>query len=286
VIRPFRSEVERYGDYSKAGEFVYGHPFLWGSKRTGPDLHRIGGKYPDSWHALHFKDPQATSPGSIMPGYPWLFEIELDDPLIGAKVAAMRTLGVPYEDGYEMQAKSDMTAQARTIAANLAESGMEVAADRQIIALIGYLQRLGTDIRGDAAYVAELEALMTKIEQGPGFEGAQLLVADADLGVGKAIFESPRNLCYTCHRSDLGGQVGPNLTDDYWMHGCTVAEIMTNIKRGFQQKGMLPYGSGKTLTELELQQVASYLISRQGSNPANPKAPDPARARLCEAQTW
>jgi cytochrome c oxidase cbb3-type subunit I/II len=286
MIRPFRSEVARYGDYSKAGEFVYDHPFLWGSKRTGPDLHRIGGKYPDSWHALHMKDPQATSPGSIMPGYPWLFERRLDDSLTGAKVAAMRTLGVPYEDGYETQAVADLRAQAQTIAANLIESGMEVAADRQIIALIGYLQRLGTDIRGDAEYVAEFETLMTKIDQGPGYEGVQLLVEAADLAAGKAAFESPRNLCYTCHRNDLGGQVGPNLTDNYWMHGCTVAEIMGNIKSGFLQKGMLPYGSGKSLTELELQQVASYLISMQGSNPANAKAPDSARDSLCEAQTW
>ncbi len=286
MIRPFRSEVERYGDYSKAGEFVYDHPFLWGSKRTGPDLHRIGGKYPDSWHALHMQDPQATSPGSIMPAYPWLFENQLDDSLIEAKIAAMRTLGVPYEDGYEMQAAADLKAQAQTIAANLSESGMVVPADRQIVALIGYLQRLGTDIRGDAEYMAELEALMTKIEQGPGFEGAQLLVEEMDLAAGKEIFQSQRSLCYTCHRLDLGGQVGPNLTDNYWLHGCTVAEIMSNVKSGFQQKGMLPYGSGKSLTEQQLQQVASYLISQQGSNPARAKGADPSRASLCEAQTW
>ena len=73
MIRPMRAETERYGDYSKPGEFVYDHPFLWGSKRTGPDLHRVGGKYPDSWHFLHMKDPRATSPGSIMPGYPWMY---------------------------------------------------------------------------------------------------------------------------------------------------------------------------------------------------------------------
>ncbi|MDA0335820.1 MAG: c-type cytochrome [bacterium] len=107
-----------------------------------------------------------------------------------------------------------------------------------------------------------------------------------DLAAGKAIYQSQRNLCYTCHRNDLGGQVGPNLTDNYWLHGCTVAEIMSNIKSGFQQKGMLPYGSGKSLTEEQLQQVASYLISQQGSNPAKPKAADSTRASLCEAQTW
>ena len=81
MIRPFRSETERYGEYSKAGEFVYDHPFLWGSKRTGPDLHRIGGKYPDAWHYNHMEDPRSTSPGSIMPRYPWLLTQKLDTDL-------------------------------------------------------------------------------------------------------------------------------------------------------------------------------------------------------------
>ena len=286
MIRPFRSEVERYGDYSKAGEFVYDHPFLWGSKRTGPDLHRIGGKYPHSWHALHMKDPQATSPGSIMPAYPWLFETTVDRDMTAAKIGAMRTLGVPYEEGYEAQIAGDMALQAGAIVDDLATSGMEVAPESEIVALIAYLQRLGTDIRGDAQYVANLEAMMTKIEQGPGYEGAVLLVDDADIAAGQVIFNSQRSLCYTCHRTDLGGQVGPDLTDTHWMHGCTVAEIMTNIKKGFQQKGMLPYGSGKSLTELELHQTASFILSRQGSTPPNAKVADTSRASECEAQTW
>ncbi|MBT7860864.1 MAG: cytochrome-c oxidase, cbb3-type subunit I [Gemmatimonadetes bacterium] len=286
MIRPFRSEVERYGDYSKAGEFVYDHPFLWGSKRTGPDLHRIGGKYPDSWHALHMKDPQATSPGSIMPAYPWLFEHEYDASLIAAKISAMQTLGVPYEEGYEDRAAADMQQQAEGIASGLTESGMEVSPGSKLVALVAYLQRLGTDIKTDAAYVAQFEAMMTKVQTGPGFEGARLLNDTADIAAGQAIFNEQRNLCYTCHRSDLGGQVGPNLTDGQWLHGCTVAEIMANIKSGFQMKGMLPYGSGKSLTEQELQQVTSFIISLQGSNPANPKAVDPERASPCEAQTW
>ena len=286
MIRPFRSEVERYGDYSKPGEFVYDHPFLWGSKRTGPDLHRIGGKYPDSWHALHMKDPQSTSPGSIMPAYPWLFDTTVDASVTGAKVAAMRTLGVPYEDGYEARAADDMATQADALATRLADSGMDVAPNSEIVALIAYLQRLGTDIKTDAVYVEALEALMTKIEQGPGFEGARLFADAADAAAGKSIFENDRNLCYTCHRRDLGGRIGPNLTDGHWLHGCTVAEIMTNIKNGFSQKGMLPYGSGKSLTEVELQQVASYIISMQGTDPANPKPTDLTRASLCQAQTW
>lgn len=147
MIRPFRSETERYGEYAKAGEFVYDHPFLWGSKRTGPDLLRLGGKYPDSWHYHHMLDPESMSPGSIMPPYPWLFEKELDDSNIAAKIAAMRTLGVPYPEGYEAQAQDDLQKQARQIADNLKNSGIEVKEDKEIIALIAYLQRLGTDIK-------------------------------------------------------------------------------------------------------------------------------------------
>ena len=99
MVRPFRDEVARYGEYSKAGEFIYDHPFQWGSKRTGPDLAREGGKYPDSWHYNHMLDPQSMSPGSIMPSYPWLFEDEIDTCVTPAKITAMQRLGVPYEKG-------------------------------------------------------------------------------------------------------------------------------------------------------------------------------------------
>ncbi|HCX22389.1 MAG TPA: cytochrome C oxidase Cbb3, partial [Cytophagales bacterium] len=100
MIRPFRSETERYGEYAKAGEFIYDHPFQWGSKRTGPDLLRVGGKYPHSWHYYHMLDPTSMSPGSIMPRYPWLFEQNWDKELTPAKIEAMQTLGVPYEEGF------------------------------------------------------------------------------------------------------------------------------------------------------------------------------------------
>ncbi len=146
-VRPFRSETERYGEYSKAGEYVYDHPFLWGSKRTGPDLHRIGGKYPDAWHYSHMKDPSSMSPGSLMPTYPWLITHELDNSSLRRKISVMRTLGVPYPDGYEEQAALDLAQQAQLITARLREAKIEVDSDREIIALIAYLQRLGTDIR-------------------------------------------------------------------------------------------------------------------------------------------
>lgn len=147
MVRPFRSETERYGEYAKAGEFVYDHPFLWGSKRTGPDLLRVGGKYSDSWHYNHMLDPTSMSPGSIMPPYPWMFDQEWDKKYLGAKIKAMRTLGVPYAEGYENQALADAEKQAEEIASNLRNNGIDVASNKEIIALIAYLQRLGTDIQ-------------------------------------------------------------------------------------------------------------------------------------------
>jgi cytochrome c oxidase cbb3-type subunit I/II len=146
MVRPMRSETARYGEYSKAGEFVYDHPFLWGSKRTGPDLHREGGKYPDSWHFVHMKEPRATSPNSIMPGYGWLYDAALDASHIEGKIITLRRLGVPYPEGYERQAEADLHRQAATLAGALTKGGVPANADREIIALIAYLQRLGTDI--------------------------------------------------------------------------------------------------------------------------------------------
>ncbi len=148
MIRPFRSETERYGEYSKAGEFVYDHPHLWGSKRTGPDLQRQGGKYPDAWHYNHMEDPSSMSPGSIMPTYAWLLENSLDTTSTIPKINAMRKIGVPYEKGYEYQANRDLAIQASKIVGTLKESGIKTSGDKEIIALIAYLQRLGTDIKG------------------------------------------------------------------------------------------------------------------------------------------
>ncbi|RZM29340.1 MAG: cytochrome-c oxidase, cbb3-type subunit I [Pedobacter sp.] len=147
MIRPFRSETERYGEYSKAGEFVYDHPHLWGSKRTGPDLAREGGKYSNAWHFNHLLDPQTMSPGSIMPAYEWLITQELDTTTTRAKINAMRTLGVPYEPGYENKANADLDKQAKAIAEDLKQNKVQIKSDREIIAIIAYLQRLGTDIK-------------------------------------------------------------------------------------------------------------------------------------------
>ncbi|WP_079702263.1 cytochrome-c oxidase, cbb3-type subunit I [Daejeonella lutea] len=147
MVRPFRSETERYGDYSKAGEFVYDHPFLWGSKRTGPDLHRTGGKYSDAWHFNHMLDPTTMSPGSIMPAYPWLIDQKLDTTTTISKINAMRSLGVPYAENYEKIANRDLNTQASNISENLKKDNIKIKNDREIIAVIAYLQRLGTDIK-------------------------------------------------------------------------------------------------------------------------------------------
>lgn len=147
LVRPFRSETERYGEYSKAGEYVYDHPFLWGSKRTGPDLHRIGGKYPNMWHYLHMENPESMSPNSLMPSYPWLITDDLDISDTKKKINVMRSIGVPYDEGYEDVANEDLVAQAEEIALDLQENGIPAEPQKEIIALIAYLQRLGTDIK-------------------------------------------------------------------------------------------------------------------------------------------
>ena len=147
MVRPFRSETERYGEYSKAGEFVYDHPFQWGSKRTGPDLHRQGGKYPNVWHYHHMIDPTIMSPGSIMPSYAFMAENELDITSTPAKIRAMQTLGVPYPEGYDVKANDDLTKQAKSIADDLKKNKVSIDSNKELIAIIAYLQRLGTDIK-------------------------------------------------------------------------------------------------------------------------------------------
>jgi cytochrome c oxidase cbb3-type subunit I/II len=160
MIRPFRSETERYGEYSKAGEFVYDHPFLWGSKRTGPDLHRVGGKYPDAWHFRHLENPRSTSPGSIMPNYLWLLSQKLDTGVAADRMRALRKVGVPYTDQEIKDAPKSIAAQSQQVVANLATGSITNApAEREIIAVIAYLQRLGTDIK--AAPAATTNAVTT-----------------------------------------------------------------------------------------------------------------------------
>ena len=129
MIRPFRAETERYGHYSVAGEFVYDHPFQWGSKRTGPDLARVGGRYSDDWHRVHLINPRDVVPESNMPGFPWLAENPLDGTVTGKKMEVLRTLGVPYTDD------------------DIAGAQAAVAGKTEMDAVIAYLQNLGTVIK-------------------------------------------------------------------------------------------------------------------------------------------
>jgi cytochrome c oxidase cbb3-type subunit 2 len=126
MIRPFRAETLRYGPYSVAGEFVYDHPFQWGSKRTGPDLHRVGGRYSDEWHRVHLSNPRDVVPESNMPAYPWLEKTKVDAGAMGAHMQALRTVGVPYAD------------------ADIAGAAAAVKDKSELEALISYLQVLGT----------------------------------------------------------------------------------------------------------------------------------------------
>jgi cytochrome c oxidase cbb3-type subunit 2 len=132
MIRPFRAEVERYGHYSTAGEFVYDHPFQWGSKRTGPDLHRVGGRYSDEWHRIHLSNPREVVPESNMPGYPWMARVPANAEDIAAKMRALRMVGVPYSD------------------AEIAAAPGELKDKSEMDALIAYLQVLGTALKNRA----------------------------------------------------------------------------------------------------------------------------------------
>jgi cytochrome c oxidase cbb3-type subunit I/II len=153
MVRPMRAEILRYGEWSRAWEYQYDRPFQLGSRRLGPDLHRVGGKYPDAWHYEHMRDPRATSPGSVMPAYSWLLDWTVDPSDITASVRALARLGTPYESTEEDWVRGQMQSQGQTIVESLAQTGIETSWDREIIAMIAYLQRLGRD--GNAVFRAE-----------------------------------------------------------------------------------------------------------------------------------
>jgi cytochrome c oxidase cbb3-type subunit I/II len=264
-VRPFRSEVMRYGEYSKEGEFVYDHPFQWGSKRTGPDLARAGYtgspiKRNEVWHFEHFMDPTSKAEGSIMPPYPWLISDDMDYSTLKRKITVMRSLGVPYPEGYEEQAEADLLAQAEEIAAILRKSGKEVDAKKEIIAMIAYLHKLGKDISKPATTVE------TEVKKEEVIDFSALTDA-AELKAGAEVFAKS---CAACHGANLeGNAIGPNLTDDSWIHGAKDADIYKTVRDGVP--GMP--GLGTQIEDIQIRQAASYVISKIGSNPANPKDP-------------
>jgi len=159
-VRPFKTETDRYGHYSVAGEGVYDRPFLWGSRRTGPDLARVGGKYPNSWHWLHFRDPRHIEPRSNMPSFAFLSATPLDTSLTSRKLAVLRTLGAPYTDAEVDGAAASALAEADAIAAALRKDGIaldETQARSEVIAVIAYLQSLGRAIAAQPMDTAKLE---------------------------------------------------------------------------------------------------------------------------------
>jgi len=152
-VRPMRAEILRYGPWSRAWEYQYDRPFQLGSRRIGPDLHRLGGKYPDAWHFEHMRDPRSTSPGSVMPTYAWLLSDRIDADDVRASVVALKKIGTPYTDADVAGVGESLAVQGGEIVGRLAAAGIETTADRKIIALIAYLQRLG--VEGRAALEAE-----------------------------------------------------------------------------------------------------------------------------------
>jgi cytochrome c oxidase cbb3-type subunit I/II len=147
MVRPMRAELLRYGEWSRAGEYRYDHPFLLGSRRIGPDLHRVGGKYPDAWHYEHMRDPRSTTPGSVMPPYAWLHERRLDPDDVQKSVRALKKVGVPYSDADVDGVAASLQTQGSAIVERLAEARIRAEPDLEIIAIIAYLQRLGQDGR-------------------------------------------------------------------------------------------------------------------------------------------
>jgi cytochrome c oxidase cbb3-type subunit I/II len=147
-----RAEVLRYGEWSRAPEYQYDRPFLLGSRRMGPDLHRLSQKYPDAWHYEHMRDPRSTSPGSVMPSYPWLLTATIDVDDVRASIRALRKAGVPYSEGDVDGVAESLSTQGEEIVASLAAANLETTADKEIVALIAYLQRLG---REGKAYLSE-----------------------------------------------------------------------------------------------------------------------------------
>lgn len=146
MVRPFRDETLRYGPWSRSEEYVWDRPFLLGSRRIGPDLHRLGGKYPDAWHYEHLRDPRSTSPGSVMPSYEWLTRWRMDPEDVRASVRALARVGTPYGPDEIDDVPAAMARQAEPIVERLATAGIEgVPPDAEIVGLIAYLQRLGRD---------------------------------------------------------------------------------------------------------------------------------------------
>ncbi len=265
MVRPFRSETERYGEYSKSGEFVYDHPFQWGSRRMGPDLARTGvveGKMykTAAWHFNHFYNPQEMNAESRMPAYPWLIANKMNISSTPAKINAMIMLGVPYPEGFAERSVDSLMNQARMIADDLKQSGIEVEPDREVIAMIAYMHRLGRDI-------SEQKPVKTGLVMKTDVPG--ILTDQESVDLGAQLFKAN---CAACHGvSGEGNAIGPNLTDNYWIHGGAPDSVYNTIYNGVPAKGMQAWKD--LLTKDQLQQVFSFSMKIKGTNMSGGRAP-------------
>ncbi len=258
MVRPFRWETDRYGEYSKIGEFVYDHPYQWGSRRTGPDLARagvIGGPmYKNAaWHYNHFMDPQKMNEQSIMPNYAWFAKKDIDLETTPAKIRAMQTLGVPYPEGYDKIAVDDLKKQANEIVADLKASGIEIEPTKEMVAMIAYMHKLGKDISNPETLLPEPATDRAASEVNTEIK---LLDSTEDLQAAKAIFETT---CVVCHGADGKGiATFPDLTDKEWINGNSPAQIFHSIQNGNIAKGMIPYKD--QYSEKQITQLTSYIL--------------------------
>ena len=253
VVRPFRWETDRYGEYSKIGEFVYDHPYQWGSRRTGPDLARAGfmggPMYKNAaWHYNHFMDPQKMNEQSIMPNYAWFAKKDVNLDLTPVKIRAMQTLGVPYEEGYDEVAVDDLMRQAQEIVDDLKMSNIEIEPTRQMVAMIAYMHKLGRDIAPPPMVVADSSA-ETKVD-------VTLLTGEEDLNAGKEVFAKT---CVVCHGvNGEGFATFPSLIDEEWISGNSPSAVFQSITNGSIAKGMVPYKD--QYSEKQITQLTSYIL--------------------------
>jgi len=261
VVRPFRWETDRYGEYSKIGEFVYDHPYQWGSRRTGPDLARAGvitgPMYKNAaWHYNHFMDPQKMNEQSIMPNYAWFAKNEINLDMVPNKIRAMQTLGVPYPEGFDKIAVDDLMQQAQKIVDDLKVSNIDIEPTKQMVAMIAYMHKLGKDISPPPIEIVEPETTEQTQE-------IELLSGEEDLAAAKAIFTTT---CVVCHGADGKGiATFPDLTDDEWLTGSSPSQVYQSISNGNIAKGMIPYKN--QYSENQITQLTSYiLITLQDEN--------------------
>jgi cytochrome c oxidase cbb3-type subunit I/II len=262
MVRPFRWETDRYGEYSKIGEFVYDFPFQWGSRRTGPDLARAGvmggPMYKNAaWHYNHFMDPQKMNEQSIMPNYAWFAKKEIDIKIIPAKIRTMQTLGVPYPEGYDQIAIDDLMKQAQLIIDDLKASNIEIEPTKQMVAMIAYMHKLGKDIAPSLTVPETLPTDSATIETPQDLKEVVLLASEADLAAAKQIYLS---VCAVCHGQEGKGipPAFPDLTDEEWIHGNSPAQVYNAIAEGNIAKGMIPYKN--QYSEKQITQLTSYIL--------------------------